>query len=209
MDDDHKRVVEALNEFYAHFRASRDVSLLDDAEAFLKSATDALNAGDAEQAGRLGRAALVFAIIAADACVTDSLEIAHHWAGASQTDVPSDLLLGPFTFDSWKHLMAKIKSDRMSFLDKIHFGFGAIFHDLPCDPGTIEAIESARRLRNRLVHLTSLRDRPDHELLFSPAAVVEQARKAVDAVDSLVQEIDEFFDRWRLQRAKFMDEAGD
>jgi hypothetical protein len=104
--------------FADSWRTSLDRSVLADAQGLLKMARDALNADDKESAGRLGRAALVTAVIAADACVTDTLQIAHEWAGDSQTDVPSHLQFGP-SYETWQYLLHRIDDDRMSFLDKL------------------------------------------------------------------------------------------
>jgi hypothetical protein len=50
---------------------------------------------------------LVTSVIAADACVTDTLQIAHEWAGDSQTDVPPQLRFGP-SYQTWRYLLRRI-----------------------------------------------------------------------------------------------------
>jgi hypothetical protein len=106
-------------------------------------AREALKNRHTEVAGRLGRAALVTAVIAADACVTDTLRIAHEYAGDSKTDVPSELQFGP-SYETWEYLLRRIEDDRMSFLDKLHFGLEVIFGEFPCDISTVEAIQKVR-----------------------------------------------------------------
>jgi hypothetical protein len=116
--------------FVENWRTSLDRSVLADAQGLLNMARAALAADDRESAGRLCRAALVTAVIAADACVTDTLKIAHEWAGDSQTDVPSDLQFGP-GYETWRYLISRIEEDRMSFLDKLHLGLEVIFANFP------------------------------------------------------------------------------
>jgi hypothetical protein len=104
--------------FVENWRTGLDRSVLADAQGLLNMARGALDADDKETAGRLARAALVTAVIAADA-VTDTLQIAHEWAGNSQTDVPSHLQFGP-SHETWVYLLKRIEDDRMSFIDKLH-----------------------------------------------------------------------------------------
>src|SRR5216683_5124777 len=164
--------------FAENWRTSLDRRVLTDAEGLLNMARGALDADDKEAAGRLGRAALVTAVVAADACVTDTLQIAHEWAGDSQTDVPSDLRFGP-SYETWLYLLKRIEDDRMSFLDKLHFGLEAIFAEFPCEQSTIYEIQKARQLRNQLVRLHSLkRSRKGKAalgVLFEPNRVVDTA----------------------------------
>lgn len=160
---------------------------------------------DGQAAGRLGRAALVTAAVAADACVTDTLRIAHEWAGDLQTDVPSQLRFGP-SYETWQYLLRRIDDDGMSFLDKLHFGLEVIFAEFPCEQSTVDEIQKARQLRNQLVHLHSLKESPKwkgaHEVLFEPNRVIKAAADAVSAVECLIDEMDEFFsERWTLARS--------
>ena len=191
--------------FVENWRTSLDRSVLADAQGLLNMARAALAADDLESAGRLGRAALVTAVIAADACVTDTLKIAHEWAGDSQTDVPSDLQFGP-SYETWQYLTGRIEEDRMSFLDKLHLGLEVIFAKFPCEQSTVDQIQQARQLRNHLVHLHSLKEnrkgKAAHETLFEPNRVIDAAGHAISAVESLIEEMDEFFDkRCKLPRA--------
>jgi hypothetical protein len=86
---------------------------------------------------------LVTAVIAADACVTDTLQIAHEWAGDSQTDVPPRLQFGP-SYETWAYLLKRIEEDRMTFLDKLHLGLEVIFGEFPCEQSTINEIHAAK-----------------------------------------------------------------
>ncbi len=191
--------------FVENWRTGLDRSVLADAQGLLNMARGALDADDKETAGRLARAALVTAVIAADACVTDTLQIAHEWAGNSQTDVPSHLQFGP-SHETWVYLLKRIEDDRMSFLDKLHFGLEVIFAEFPCEQSTIDEIQKARQLRNQLVRLHSLkRSRKGKAalgVLFEPNRVVDTAAHAISAVDSLIEQMDEFFtERWKLSGA--------
>jgi len=147
----------------------------------------------------------VTSVIAADACVTDTLQIAHEWAGDSQTDVPPQLRFGP-SYQTWRYLLRRIDDERMSFLDKLHFGLEIIFAELPCEQSTVDDIQKARQLRNQLVHLHSLKKSPKakgaHEVLFEPNRVIDTAAQAVSAVESLIEQMYEFFaERCKLPRA--------
>lgn len=174
-------------------------------------ARGAHDADDEEAAGRLGRAALVTAVIAADACVTDTLQIAHEWAGDSQTDVPAHLRFGP-SHETWQYLLRRIDDDRMYFLDKLHLGLEVIFGEFPCEQSTVDEIQKARQLRNQLVHLHSLKNphsrkkglkgKAAYKVLFEPNRVIDAAAQAISAVESLIEEMDEFFaERWKIPRA--------
>jgi hypothetical protein len=186
--------------FIDGWRSSLDRHLVEDAGALVKSATVALGDGRKAEAGRLARAALLTAVVAIEACVTDSLEIANEWAAEPLVDDYPPF--GP-SLETRSYLKRRLKGT-MNFEDKLFLGFDAIFGECPFSTETVETIRTARRLRNKLAHLRSLRNHADHEVLFDPQRVVAAAEKVVRATNVILEEMDEFFrERWELPRSVY------